>query len=172
MRTLTVDALNAMPKADFIACLGRIYEHSPWVAEQTADERPFSGKEHLADRMREAVENAGDSAKLALIRAHPDLAGKLARAGALSAESTREQAGLGLDRLSDDEFERFSDLNTRYRERFGFPFVICARLTDKPGILAAFARRVEHDAAEEIAEALRQIHHIARLRLDDLVTNS
>ena len=122
--------------------------------------------------MREAVENAGDSAKLALIRAHPDLAGKLARAGALSAESTREQAGLGLDRLSDDEFERFSDLNTRYRERFGFPFVICARLTDKPGILAAFARRVEHDAAEEIAEALRQIHHIARLRLDDLVTNS
>lgn len=172
MRTLTIDALNAMPKADFIACLGGIYEHSSWVAEQAAHERPFSGKEHLADRMRATVENAADSAKLALIRAHPDLAGKLARAGALGTESTREQAGLGLDRLSDAEFERFSALNTRYRERFGFPFVICVRLTDKPGILAAFERRLEHDAAEEISEALRQIHHIARLRLDDLVTNS
>jgi 2-oxo-4-hydroxy-4-carboxy-5-ureidoimidazoline decarboxylase len=167
-----VDALNAMPKADFVACLGGIYEHSPWVAEQTAGERPFSGREHLADRMRAAVEGASDSAKLALIRAHPDLAGKLARAGALSAESTREQAGLGLDRLSDAEFERFSDLNSRYCERFGFPFVICVRLTDRPGILKAFERRLGHDASAETAEALQQIHHIARLRLDDLVTDS
>ena len=172
MRTLTVDALNAMPKAEFVACLGGIYEHSPWVAEQTTGERPFSSREHLADRMRATVERAGDSAKLALIRAHPDLAGKLARAGALGDESTREQAGLGLDRLSDAEFDRFSDLNTRYRERFGFPFVICVRLTDKPGILAAFGRRLEHDPAAEIAEALQQIHHIARLRLEDLVTES
>jgi 2-oxo-4-hydroxy-4-carboxy-5-ureidoimidazoline decarboxylase len=161
-----------MPKAGFVASLGGIYEHSPWVAEQAASERPFASREQLADRMRAAVVNAGDSAKLALIRAHPDLAGKLARAGALSAESTREQAGLGLDRLSDAEFERFSDLNTRYRERFGFPFVICVRLTDRPGILAAFERRLEHDAAAEMAEALLQIHHIARLRLGDLVTES
>ncbi|MCW1923747.1 2-oxo-4-hydroxy-4-carboxy-5-ureidoimidazoline decarboxylase [Luteolibacter arcticus] len=172
VRTLTVDALNAMPKAEFVACLGGIYEHSPWVAEQTAGERPFAGKKHIADRMRAAVENADDTAKLALIRAHPDLAGKLARAGTLSAESTREQAGLGLDRLSDAEFERFTGLNTRYRERFGFPFVICVRLTDRPGIVAAFERRLENDAEAEMAEALRQIHHIARLRLDDLVTDS
>jgi 2-oxo-4-hydroxy-4-carboxy-5-ureidoimidazoline decarboxylase len=170
--TLTVNALNAIPKAEFVACLGGIYEHSPWVAEQTAGERPFSSREHLADRMRAAVEMADDSAKLALIGAHPDLAGKLARAGSLSAESTREQAGLGLDRLSDAEFERFSDLNARYRDRFGFPFVICVRLTDKPGILAAFERRLGHDATAEIAEALRQIHQIARLRLEDLVTES
>ena len=155
--------MNAMPKADFVACLGGIYEHSRWVAEQAAGERPFQGKEHLADRMRAAVENASDSAKLA---------GKLARAGELSAESAREQAGLGLDRLSDAEFERFSDLNSRYRERFGFPFVICVRLTDKPGILAAFERRLEHDAGAEMSEALQQIHHIARLRLEDLVTES
>lgn len=168
--TLTVDALNAMPKAEFVARLGSIYEHSAWVAEQTADERPFSGKEHLADRMRATVEKSAESAKLALIRAHPDLAGKLARGGTLSAESTREQAGLGLDRLSDAEFERFSNLNTRYCARFGFPFVICVRLTDRPGILAAFERRLEHDAGAEMAEALRQIHQIARLRLDDLVT--
>jgi len=165
-----VNALNAMPKADFVACLGGIYEHSPWVAEQTADERPFSGREHIADRMRAAVESADDSAKLALIRAHPDLAGKLARAGTLTPESTREQAGLGLDRLSDAEFERFSGLNACYRERFGFPFVICVRLTDKPGILAAFKQRLEHDATAEIEEALRQIHQIARMRLEDLVT--
>ena len=161
-----------MPKAEFVACLGGIYEHSPWVAEQAAGERPFSSREHLADRMRAAVETASVTAKLALIRAHPDLAGKLARAGALSPESTREQAGLGLDRLSDSEFERFSDLNRRYRERFGFPFVVCVRLTDKPGILAAFERRLEHDIAAEMTEALRQIHHIARLRLEDLVTKS
>ena len=161
-----------MPKAEFVACLGGIYEHSPWVAEQAAGERPFSSREHLADRMRAAVETASVTAKLALIRAHPDLAGKLARAGALSPESTREQAGLGLDRLSDSEFERFSDLNRRYRERFGFPFVVCVRLTDKPGILAAFERRLEHDTAAEMTEALRQIHHIARLRLEDLVTKS
>jgi 2-oxo-4-hydroxy-4-carboxy-5-ureidoimidazoline decarboxylase len=172
VETLTVEALNAMPKAEFVACLGAIYEHSPWVAEQVADERPFAGREQLADRMREAVENADESARLALIRAHPDLAGKLARAGGLGAESAREQAGLGLDRLSDAEFQRFSDLNTRYRERFGFPFVICVRLSDRPGILAAFERRLEHDAAAEMAEALRQIHHIARLRLEDMVTES
>ena len=158
-----------MPKAEFVARLGGIYEHSPWVAEAAADERPFGGREHLADRMRAAVENAGESAKFALIRAHPDLAGKLARAGELGADSAREQAGLGLDQLSDDEFERFSDLNARYHERFGFPFVICVRLTDKPGILAAFERRLEHDAAAETAEALRQIHHIARLRLENRV---
>ena len=165
VRTLTVDALNAMPKAELVACLGGIYEHSPWVAEQTAGERPFSSREHLADRMRTVVEMAGDSAKLALIRAHPDLAGKLARAGSLSAESTREQAGLGLDRLSDAEFERFSDLNTRYRDRFGFPFVLCVRLTDKPGILAAFERRLGHDRATEFAEACRQVERIAEIRL-------
>jgi 2-oxo-4-hydroxy-4-carboxy-5-ureidoimidazoline decarboxylase len=169
VKTLTVDALNAMPKADFVACLGAIYEHSPWVAEQAAEERPFTGRKHLADRMRAAVESAEDSAKLALIRAHPDLAGKLARAGKLTEESSREQAGLGLDRLEDEEFERFSTLNTRYRERFGFPFVICVRLTDKAGILAAFERRLEHHAAEEMSEALVQIHHIARLRLEYLV---
>ena len=167
-----MDALNAMPKAEFIACLGGIYEHSSWVAEQVAGERPFSTREHIAGLMQAAVECASEPAKLALIRAHPDLAGKLARAGALSAESTREQAGLGLDRLSDAEFQRFSSLNTRYRERFGFPFVICVRLTDKPGILAAFERRLQHDPAAEIAEALRQIHHIARLRLEDLVAES
>jgi 2-oxo-4-hydroxy-4-carboxy-5-ureidoimidazoline decarboxylase len=169
METVTLAALNAMPKAEFVACLGGIYEHSPWIVEAAAAERPFAGMEQLAGRLREVVENAGESSKLALVRAHPDLAGKLARAGALTEASAREQAGLGLDRLSDEEFERFSDLNTRYRERFGFPFVICVRLTDRAGILAAFEQRLRNDPAAELAEALRQIHHIARLRLEDRV---
>jgi 2-oxo-4-hydroxy-4-carboxy-5-ureidoimidazoline decarboxylase len=119
--------------------------------------------------MRMAVETAEDAGKLALIRAHPDLAGRLARAGGLTEASAREQGGLGLDRLSDEEFERFTGLNRRYRERFGFPFVICVRRTDKAGILAAFESRLGNDPAAEVTEALRQIHEIARLRLADRV---
>lgn len=158
-----------MPKETFVAGLGPIYEHSPWVAERVADERPFTDAEHLAGRMRGIVDAAADAAKLALIRAHPDLAGKLARAGALAEASAREQAGAGLDRLSEEEYATFTDLNERYRQRFGFPFVICVRLTDKAGILTAFRQRLEHDPAAEIAAALEQIHHIARLRLEEVV---
>jgi 2-oxo-4-hydroxy-4-carboxy-5-ureidoimidazoline decarboxylase len=169
MERLSIGALNAMEKADFVARFGGIYEHSDWVAGTVAEHRPFQDRAALAGAMRMAVETATDEAKLALIRAHPDLAGKLARAGELSAASAREQAGLGLDRLSDAEFERFTELNDRYRERFGFPFVICVRLTDKAGILEAFESRVENPMPAEISEALRQIHHIARLRLGDAV---
>ncbi len=172
MKTLTVAELNAMPKEAFVAALGGIYEHSPWVAERAADGRPFPTAEQFADRMRQIVDAAGEPEKLALIRAHPDLAGKLARAGALGEASAREQAGLGLDRLPDDEFALFTGLNRRYREKFGFPFVICVRLTDKPGILSAFRVRLENTPAEEVAEALNQIHHIARLRLADLLGGS
>jgi 2-oxo-4-hydroxy-4-carboxy-5-ureidoimidazoline decarboxylase len=169
MERLSIGALNAMEKEGFVGRLGGIYEHSAWVPEAVAQQRPFQDRAELVAAMRMAVETATDEVKLALIRAHPDLAGKLARAGALSESSTREQAGLGLDRLSDGEFERFTDLNDRYRERFGFPFVICVRLTDKAGILAAFESRMENEMPREIAEALRQIHHIARLRLADAV---
>jgi 2-oxo-4-hydroxy-4-carboxy-5-ureidoimidazoline decarboxylase len=169
MERLSIGALNAMEKEGFVGQLGGIYEHSAWVPEAVAQQRPFQDRAALAAAMRMAVETATDGAKLALIRAHPDLAGKLARAGALSESSAREQAGLGLDRLSDGEFERFTDLNDRYRERFGFPFVICVRLTDKAGILTAFESRLENEMPREIGEALRQIHHIARLRLGDAV---
>jgi 2-oxo-4-hydroxy-4-carboxy-5-ureidoimidazoline decarboxylase len=169
MDRLSTGDLNAMEKDGFAACLGSIYEHSEWVAWKVLEQRPFQDRAALASAMRMAVETGTDEEKLALIRAHPDLAGKLARAGALGEASTREQAGLGLDRLSDGEFEQFTDLNESYRGKFGFPFVICVRLTDKPGILAAFEKRLGNDLPAEIAEALRQIHHIARLRLGDLV---
>jgi 2-oxo-4-hydroxy-4-carboxy-5-ureidoimidazoline decarboxylase len=169
MERLSIGALNAMEKEEFVGHVGGVYEHSAWVADRVAEQRPFQDRAQLISAMRLVVETATDWRKLELIRAHPDLAGKLARAGGLGVESAREQAGLGLDRLSDDEFERFTDLNTRYRERFGFPFVICVRLTDKPGILQSFEARLEHGEREEIGEALRQIHRIARLRLGDAV---
>ncbi len=169
MERLSIGALNAMEKDEFTACLGGVYEHSAWVPAAIYQQVPFQDSSALNSAMRMAVEMATDDAKLTLIRAHPDLAGKLARAGALSESSTREQAGLGLDRLSDGEYERFTGLNERYKQRFGFPFVICVRLTDKPGILAAFESRLENGLPGEITEALRQIHQIARLRLKDLV---
>jgi len=171
MERLSIGALNAMEKEEFVACLGDIYEHSAWVPAAIYQQAPFQDPSALASAMRMVVQTSTDEAKLALIRAHPDLAGKLARAGSLSEASTREQAGLGLDRLSDGEYEQFTGLNERYKERFGFPFVICVRLTDKPGILAAFESRLENGLPGEIAEALRQIHHIARLRLKDLVAD-
>jgi 2-oxo-4-hydroxy-4-carboxy-5-ureidoimidazoline decarboxylase len=170
MERLSIQVLNAMEKDEFTGRLGGIYEHSAWVAQQAWEQRPFQDSTALAAAMRLGVETATDAEKLALIRAHPDLAGKLARAGALTESSAREQAGLGLDRLGDDEYEHFTRLNDSYRERFGFPFVICVRLTDKAGILAAFESRLENTMPAEIAEALRQIHHIARLRLADLMT--
>ena len=161
--------LNAASEEEFVAALGGIYEHSDWVAEQVLQQRPFPNPENLRLAMRRTVDEAADEEKLVLIRAHPDLAGKLARAGVLTEASTREQAGLGLDRLSDDEYESFSEKNGRYREKFGFPFIICARLTTKQGVLDAFVKRLENTREEEISEALAQIHEIARLRLEDAV---
>lgn len=169
MERLSIQDLNAMEKDEFVGRLGGIYDHSAWVAMSAWEQRPFQDRAALAAAMKGAVETATDAEKLALIRAHPDLAGKLARAGALTESSAREQAGLGLDRLGDEEFECFTRLNERYRERFGFPFVICVRLTDKAGVLSAFETRLSHDIPTEMAEALGQIYHIACLRLGDLL---
>ncbi|MEA3033775.1 MAG: 2-oxo-4-hydroxy-4-carboxy-5-ureidoimidazoline decarboxylase [Sphingomonadales bacterium] len=138
-----------------------LFEHSPWV-EARADARPPSGDRH-ADLMA-VVNDATPEEQLALIRAHPELAGKAAVA--LTEASAAEQASAGLDRLSQAEFDRFHALNAAYREKFGFPFIICVRLTDKAGILAAMERRLMNDRDSEIAEALRQIGEIVRLRLE------
>ena len=161
--------LNESTREDFVALLGGIYEHSPWIAEATHPRAPFQSITALLTTMREIVDTATTEKQLDLIRAHPDLGGKLARAGALTAESTREQAGLGLDRLSDDEYDRLTDLNTRYRDRFGFPFIICARFTTKDGAIKSFTPRLNNTTEQEITEALHQIHQIARLRLEDIV---
>ncbi|WP_288457264.1 2-oxo-4-hydroxy-4-carboxy-5-ureidoimidazoline decarboxylase [uncultured Sphingomonas sp.] len=140
-----------------------LFEHSPWV-EARADARPSSGDRH-ADLMA-VVATASDAERLALIRAHPELAGKAAIDGTLTQASAAEQASAGLDRLTAEEFARFHDLNTRYRARFGFPFIICVRLTDKAGILAAMAARLANERDVEIATAIGEIGKITKLRLE------
>ena len=140
-----------------------LFEHSPWV-EARADARPSSGDRH-ADLMA-VLHDATPEEQLALIRAHPELAGKAAVDGTLTEASAAEQASAGLNRLTQREFDRFHALNAAYRERFGFPFIICVRLTNKTGILAAMERRLDNDRDAEMAEALRQIGEIVRLRLE------
>lgn len=141
-----------------------LFEHSPWV-EERADARPSSGDRH-ADLMA-VVAEASDEERLALIRAHPELAGKATVDRTLTDASAAEQASAGLDRLTPQEYEQFHALNTAYRERFGFPFIICVRLTDKAGILAAMEARLAHSRDEEIATAIAEIGKITRLRLED-----
>ncbi|WP_375380977.1 2-oxo-4-hydroxy-4-carboxy-5-ureidoimidazoline decarboxylase [uncultured Sphingomonas sp.] len=140
-----------------------LFEHSPWI-EARADARPSSGDRH-ADLMA-VVAEATPEERLALIRAHPELAGKAAIDRTLTEASATEQASAGLDRLALEEFAAFHALNAAYRERFGFPFIICVRLTDKAGILAAMRIRLTHDRETEIAAALAEIGRIVRLRLE------
>ena len=142
-----------------------LFEHSPWV-EARADAAPSSGNRH-ADLLAVMYAATPDE-QLALIRAHPELAGKAAIDRTLTEASAAEQASAGLDRLTPQEYDRFHALNAAYRERFGFPFIICVRLTDKAGILAAMERRLGHTREEEIATALGQIGEIVRLRLQDM----
>lgn len=141
-----------------------LFEHSPWI-EARADALPSSGDRH-ADLMA-VVHAATPEEQLALIRAHPELAGKAAIDRTLTEASAAEQASAGLDRLSEAEFARFHALNGSYREKFGFPFIICVRLTDKAGILAAMEARLGNDRDAEIATAIAQIGEIVRLRLED-----
>jgi len=145
--------------------MSALFEHSPWV-ESRADARPSTGDRH-ADLMA-VVHDAAPEEQLALIRAHPELAGKAAVGGSLTEASAAEQASAGLDRLTLAEFDRFHALNAAYAKKFGFPFIICVRLTDKAGILAAMERRLANDRDTEIAAALEQIGEIVRLRLEDM----
>jgi OHCU decarboxylase len=151
----------------FVARNGGLFEHSPWVAEAAYDDAgPFAADEAALAAMIEAMHAAPRERQLALIRAHPDLAGRAAIAGELTADSTREQASAGLDRLTPEEYAAFSATNTAYRERHGFPFVICAREHDKTSILAAAAERLGHDTDTEVGVALDEIAKIARLRME------
>jgi OHCU decarboxylase len=166
---LSVAELNGLGREAFVAALGPAWERSPWVAEQAWGRRPFADLGALHGAMVAAVDAAPPERQLGLIRAHPDLAGRTAIAGGLTAESTREQASAGLDRLTADEFERFHRLNAAYRARFGFPFVACVREHTRSSILDAFERRLEHTADEEVATALAEIAKIARLRLEEKI---
>jgi 2-oxo-4-hydroxy-4-carboxy-5-ureidoimidazoline decarboxylase len=162
---LTLELLGRLGRSEFVGVLGDVFEHSPWVAEGAFDGRPFASVEALHAAMVRVVRAAPRDAQLALLRAHPDLAGRAARAGAMAAASVAEQASAGLDRLTDEEYERFTRLNAAYRERFGFPFVIAVRRQTKTGILAAFERRLALPLDREIETALDEVFEIARLRL-------
>ena len=166
---ISLAELNAMSQADFTARLGAIFEHSPWVAERAAAHRPFASVAQLHDAMADAVRTASEEERLRLIRAHPELAGRAAVRGELTDESTREQKGAGLDQCSVEEFERMQDLNRRYNEKFGFPFVIAVKGHDRHSILRAFAQRLENPRDVEAAECIEQIIRIGGFRLGDAV---
>lgn len=166
---MTVAQLNVFDRATFVAALGHLFEHSPWVAEETWVRRPFRDPAHLHAELCATMRAADRQRQLALIRAHPDLAGRLAQQRQLTAESTREQASAGLHALTAAELAEFQRLNDAYRVRFDFPFIICARLNAKDAILAAMRSRVANPPDAEFQTALAEIEKIAWLRLTDLL---
>jgi OHCU decarboxylase len=163
-----MEEVNELGREAFVERFGPLFEHSPWVATDAWSDRPFADKDELFEALRSAMYSASTERKLALIRAHPDLAGRAAIEGTLTRSSTREQASAGLDRLTPDEYEAFTRLNSAYRERFGFPFVVCVREHTKESILRVAAERLEHTRDEEVRVALEEIAKIARLRLEEL----
>ncbi len=166
---VTVDEVNHLSEDEFVSRFGTLYEHSPWVAEEAWHERPFGSLAELHGAFERAMYGASRERQLALIRAHPDLAGKAAIAGELTPESAREQVSAGLDTLTPEEYAEFHRLNTAYRKKFGFPLVVCVREHTKETILANAEARLKHSRPEEIETALGEIARIAHLRLRDLV---
>lgn len=166
---LTLEQVNSLDATQFVARLGWLFEGSPWIAAEAWPARPFSSLNDLHIALCDVMYNAPPEKQVALIRAHPDLVGRAALAGTLTPESTSEQAAAGLDSLSPEEVEAFTRLNRAYRDKFGFPFVICARENKKGSILAGFEVRLGNTREEEIAAALREISQIAHLRLRDAV---
>lgn len=161
--------MSVVDKQAFVQRYGGIYEHSPWVAEEAWDRMCEPEEEgSVADVMAKSVDKASDEKKLELIRAHPDLAGRAAVSGTLTAESGDEQASAGIDRCTPEEFERFQEYNAQYKEKFGFPFVMAVRNSNRHSILAAFKERLQNDPDIEFARAIAEIHKIARLRLEAL----
>ena len=162
---------SALDRVGFLARYGGVYEHSPWVAEEVWDRGAASDEvERMSAEMAATVEAAGRERQLALLRAHPDLAGRLAVAGGLTAESSAEQAGAGLDRCTPEEFAEFQDQNRAYVARFGFPFILAVRGRNRREILEVFRRRVGNAPDAEFREALDQVHRIAKLRLEALAS--
>lgn len=166
---ITLEAVNAADAERFAALVGPVFERAPWVAALAASDRPFASVEALHAAMFAGLMRASEADKLALLRNHPELAGREAQAGGMTSESVSEQGGAGLDRLSAAEFERLADLNRAYSERFGWPFLVCVRRHSRRSIFAEFERRLARTADEEMAEALHQVFLISRLRIADLV---
>ncbi|HVJ40641.1 MAG TPA: 2-oxo-4-hydroxy-4-carboxy-5-ureidoimidazoline decarboxylase [Dongiaceae bacterium] len=158
--------INALGEGAFIAAFGDVAEHSPWVAQAAAVDRPFHDRAHMIRSFTDALSHADRAAQLDLIRAHPDLATR----ARLTADSAREQGGAGLDSLTAEEFTRFTDFNARHKAAFGFPFIFAVRGATKHQILAAFAERIGNSYDQEFAVTLDQIGRIIRFRLEDRVS--
>jgi 2-oxo-4-hydroxy-4-carboxy-5-ureidoimidazoline decarboxylase len=162
--------VNAMAPTAFVACFGDVAEQAPWVAERAEARRPFASLEAMIAAFQAVIREAPEAERLRLFRAHPDLAGRAAIAGDLAEASRKEQAGAGLDRLTPDEFARFTDLNSRYRSRFGIPFIFAVKGATKHQILASFAERLGNDPGAEHATALDQVCRIVGFRIADRVS--
>jgi len=166
---MTLAQVNALDRAAFVAALGGVFEHSPWVADAAWPGRPFASLATLHVAMVAAMRRAPEEAQLALVRAHPELAGKAAIRGELTADSTEEQSGAGLTKCSPREFARLHALNRAYHAKFGFPFILAIKGLDREAIIIRFAERFEHDRSTEWEEALQQIARIARFRLEGMI---
>lgn len=163
---MALSELNALGEREFVARLGAVFEHSPWVAQQAFAARPFASLDALHEAMMAAVRAAGRERQLALVRAHPELAGAEAKEGKLTAESSGEQARLGFTRLSREEFLRMAQLNREYRLKHGFPCIVALRLhATRDSVIREIERRIANDGEAELAAALVQIGHITRGRL-------
>lgn len=162
-------AINAMDRAAFVQKFGGIFENSPWVAELAWDKKPFAAIDDLHATMVNVARHAPAPRQIALLQSHPDLAGKEAQAGAMTASSVSEQASAGLNALSAAEMTQISDLNAAYKQKFGFPFIIAVRMHTKEGILFEFNRRLQNDTQTEFANDLQNVYIITRLRLNKLM---
>lgn len=167
---MTPAELRALDQAAFNAAFGGVFEHSPWVAARAFAAGPFASVDALHRAMLQVVHDAPHAEQLQLLRAHPELAGKAAIRGELTADSTHEQSGAGLDRCSPEEFAQITALNARYNATFGFPFIVAVKGLDRAAILREFARRADNPVDIEFAEALKQVARITRFRLDALIT--
>ena len=165
-------SINAMDRAAFVQKFGGIFENSPWVAEKAWEKRPFASLDDMHAAMVAAAKYAPAAMQLALLQSHPDLAGKEAEAGTMTASSVAEQASAGLNALSHAEMTRMSDLNAAYKKKFGFPFIIAVRMHTKEGILFEFNRRLQNDTQTEFANDLENVYIITRLRLNKLLDAS
>ena len=167
--TFTLQQINQFDQEHFVQVLGGVFEGPPWIVEQAWSDRQFSSRVHLHQSLCSVMYAAPLESQIVLIQAHPDLVGRAALAGTLSPASTGEQASAGLDQLSPEEIAKFTTFNQAYHERFGFPFVICARENKKESILAGFATRLQHAREQEVMIALAEIAKICALRLQDLI---
>lgn len=170
---ITINQLNNMAAAEFIATLGGIYEHSPWVAEAVIGCRPFEDHSALQQAMQQAVDDSSDEQKLALLKSHPEFAGKAATEGTLTQSSTSEQSRLSLNNLPPQQHRRMQEFNRQFMQRFGFPGIVAVRLNKSvEQIFDQFESRLQNEFETEVQQALQQVHSIAAFRLGDLLSET